>query len=163
LSMVFWSRKTRPSALSAGEAVANLEQVQRLVGQGYSCSQAVLAAYSQRYGLDRELALALAAGFGSGMGSLGETCGAVTGAFMVIGLHCGGSASGKKKAYQMIREFAELFKARNQGAMLCRELLGCDPGTRAGQREAAQLKLYKKRCPKFVQDAVEILNQILGV
>lgn len=161
--MAFWSKKRRPATTATGEAVANLEQVERLVGQGHSCSQAVLAAYSARYGLDEDLALAVAAGFGSGMGSLGETCGAVTGAFMVIGLHCGGNAGGRKRSGQMIRDFAELFKARNMGTMLCRELLGCDPGTKEGQREAKDLKLYKKRCPKFVRDAVEILNQVIGV
>lgn len=161
--MVFWFKKRFPAKTAADAGVANLEQVQRLVAQGYSCSQAVLAAYSERYGLEENLALALGAGFGSGMGNLGETCGAVTGAFMVVGLHCGGNASGKKKSGQMIRDFAEQFKGRNNGTMLCRELLGCDPGTREGQREARDLKLYKKRCPKFVRDAVEILNQVIGV
>lgn len=149
--------------MAAGEAEARLAEAKRLFGQGCSCSQALLAAYGERHGLAPELAHAVGAGFGGGMGTLGETCGAVTGAFMVIGLHCGGSASGKKKAGKMVRELAALFKARNHGTMICRELLGCDPDAKSGLREAAECKLAKKNCPKYVQDAAEILNQVLGV
>jgi C_GCAxxG_C_C family probable redox protein len=50
---------------------------------GFSCSQAVLSAYGEQFGLDREMALKVSGAFGGGMGHLGETCGAVTGAFML--------------------------------------------------------------------------------
>ncbi|RZN34817.1 MAG: hypothetical protein EF813_09680 [Methanosarcinales archaeon] len=45
---------------------------------GFSCSQAVLSAYSERFGLDHEMALKVSGAFGGGMRHLGETCGAVT-------------------------------------------------------------------------------------
>jgi C_GCAxxG_C_C family probable redox protein len=49
----------------------------------------VLSTYGPQFGLDRESAVRIAKAFGSGMG-MGETCGAVTGALMVIGLkHAG--------------------------------------------------------------------------
>ena len=57
--------------------------------EGFSCAQAVLSAYGPQYGLDRELALKVAGAFGGGMGHMGQVCGAVTGAFMVIGLKYG--------------------------------------------------------------------------
>ena len=44
--------------------------------------------YGARFGLDRETALHVAGAFG-GMARRGGTCGAVTGAFMVIGLKYG--------------------------------------------------------------------------
>ena len=53
---------------------------------GFSCSQALLSTYGDQFGLNHELALKVSGAFGGGMGRMGETCGAVTGAFMVIGL-----------------------------------------------------------------------------
>ena len=62
--------------------------------EGFNCAQAVLSACGPRFGIGRELALRIAAGFGGGMGTMGRTCGAVTGAFMVIGLARGASDPG---------------------------------------------------------------------
>ena len=51
------------------------------------------------------------------MGHLEETCGAVTGAFMVIGLKYGRTGDAddkntKKKTYRLVKEFAEKIEAR---------------------------------------------------
>ena len=54
--------------------------------EGFSCSQSVLAAFAPELGLDADAALRVSAAFGGGMGRLGDTCGAVTGALMVLGL-----------------------------------------------------------------------------
>ncbi len=51
-----------------------------------NCAQTVLSTYCENFGLERILALRLAQGFGGGMGHAGKTCGAVTGAYMVLGL-----------------------------------------------------------------------------
>jgi C_GCAxxG_C_C family probable redox protein len=76
---------------------------------GFNCAQAILSTYGQPYGLDRGASLRVALGFGAGMGRLGETCGALTGAFMVLGLkHGGGDApypTRKENAYAAVREF----------------------------------------------------------
>ena len=52
----------------------------------FRCSQAVFSAYRERFGMNREMALEVSGAFGGGMGHPGETCGAVTGTFMLIGL-----------------------------------------------------------------------------
>ena len=52
---------------------------------GYNCAQAVILGYCQGLGLDADSAVKVAAGFGGGMRMAG-TCGALTGAFMAIGL-----------------------------------------------------------------------------
>ena len=57
--------------------------------EGFNCSQAVFSAWAEELGLDRETALRVATAFGGGMGHRGDTCGAVTGAFMAIGLKHG--------------------------------------------------------------------------
>jgi hypothetical protein len=41
--------------------------------------------YGRRFGLDRDVAMRIASGFAAGM-RMAETCGAITGAIMVLGL-----------------------------------------------------------------------------
>jgi C_GCAxxG_C_C family probable redox protein len=59
-----------------------VEQAVSCFKNDLNCSLAILATYGQQFGLARETALKLAAGFGGGMGRMGHACGAVTGAFM---------------------------------------------------------------------------------
>ena len=54
---------------------------------GMNCAQAVVTAYADRLKFDPDLAAGLSCGFGGGMGRLQQTCGALTGAFMVLGIH----------------------------------------------------------------------------
>jgi len=148
---------------SGGPAPGDVERTVACFKDGLNCTQAVLSTYGPHYGLDREQALKVAGAFGSGMG-MGETCGAVTGALMVIGLkHTrvkGGGLFSKERTRDLTREFTARFKARNKTTM-CRELLGCDPGTEEGVKTAQKEKHFKKRCPTFVQEAAEILEEIL--
>ena len=76
--------------------------------EGYACSQSVLSAYAPLFDLDPELALRIAAPFGGGMGCMGEVCGAVTGAFMVLGLKVGNTLAqdkaSKEASYDLARE-----------------------------------------------------------
>jgi C_GCAxxG_C_C family probable redox protein len=125
----------------------------------------VLAGFGQKYGLDRETAFKLARAFGSGMG-LGSVCGAVTGAFMVFGLGVQEAATEKDtrfRTYDLVREFVRRFEAR-RGSILCKSLLGgLDPNTEAGRKEAMDRKLFTEVCPGFVEDAAEILEEMLRV
>ena len=132
--------------------------------EGYTCFQALLSTYSAKFGLDREIALRIADGFGGGMGSMGETCGAVTGAFMVIGLNHGKTVvedrDAHRKTNSLINDFVRLFKHRN-GSIVCRELLGCDISTPEGLNSAREKKLFTTVCPKYIQDAAEIVEELL--
>ncbi|OHB60832.1 MAG: hypothetical protein A2167_00815 [Planctomycetes bacterium RBG_13_46_10] len=131
--------------------------------EGFNCSQAMLSTYGPEFGLDRELALKLASGFGSGM-RMAQTCGAVTGAFMVIGLKYGHINAADKKtkdtAYRLVEQFAEKFRSRN-GSVICRELLGCDVCTPDGYNTAIAKGLFRNFCPKMVRDSAEILEEML--
>ena len=132
---------------------------------GINCAQALLSTYGPRFGLDSGIALKVAGAFGSGMG-MGETCGAVTGALMVIGLkHSrikGGVYLTREKTYDLAAEFITRFKERNSTTE-CRELLGCNVNTREGFKEAKKEKHFTKICPKFVQDAADILEEMLAM
>jgi C_GCAxxG_C_C family probable redox protein len=140
-----------------------VEQTIACFKEGLNCTQAVLSTYGPQFGLDRENAVRIAGAFGSGMG-MGETCGAVTGALMVIGLkHAklnAGSLFSRDKTEDIAREFVARFKARNETTE-CRELLGCDVSSCEGLKTAKKDKHFKTRCPKFVQDAAEILEELL--
>jgi C_GCAxxG_C_C family probable redox protein len=133
-------------------------------GEGLSCTQAVLSTYCSEFGLSRDIALRVACGFGGGMGRMGKTCGAVTGAFLVLGLKYGGTDATdndkEEKTYALVREFTNEFKLRN-GHIGCNELLGYDISTPEGRKEAQEKGLFSTLCPKLVRDAAEILEQLL--
>jgi C_GCAxxG_C_C family probable redox protein len=133
--------------------------------QGFSCSQAILSTFGEQFGLDQKTALKLAAGFGGGMGRMAGTCGAVTGAFMVLGLKYGAISADDRQAeelaYERVREFAARFKERND-SLECRELLGCDISTPEGLQTFKEKELISTHCPKFVRDAAEIMERMLN-
>jgi C_GCAxxG_C_C family probable redox protein len=131
---------------------------------GFNCSQSVLTAFCNEFGLDNEIAFKVACGFGGGMGRAARTCGVVTGAFMVIGLKYGqtekDNKAAKEKTYALVREFAGLFK-KEHGSIQCRELLSCDISTPEGFKVASEKGLFKTTCPKYVEGAVKLLEKVL--
>jgi len=114
--------------------------------------------------MDEQTALRVACGFGGGVGRLGLTCGAVTGAVMVIGLKYGkvkvDDDAAKEKTYALVQEFARRFRARNK-SLNCTELLGYDLGTAEGREKVKEKNLATTVCEKAVRDAAEILEEIL--
>jgi len=132
--------------------------------EGFTCGQALLSTFGPELGLSRELAMKIACAFGGGMACMGQTCGAVTGAFMVIGLKHGRTVvedkTAKDKTYELTRKFRELFEARN-GSIVCRDLLGLDISTLEGMEMAKQKELFTKTCPSLVKDAAEIIENFI--
>jgi C_GCAxxG_C_C family probable redox protein len=143
--------------------VTDIDRAVSRFSDGFSCSQSVLLGFAPRFGLDLDVAARIAASFGGGMGHMGEVCGAVSGALMVIGLASGGvtpqDKESKERTYQLVREFASQFKARH-GSLLCRELLGCDL-SQPGALESARARSLFANCPYLVRDAAEIVGEIL--
>jgi C_GCAxxG_C_C family probable redox protein len=133
-------------------------------GEGFNCAQSVLSVYSAQYGVDRASALRLTGAFGGGIAGSGETCGAVTGALMVIGLVYastnGGDAAAKETTKKMGRDFLERFQSAH-GSCKCRDLLNCDVGTPQGREHALAVNLFKTLCPAFVADAAQILDTMI--
>lgn len=130
---------------------------------GLNCSQAVFAAFCDAPGITREAAVKIASGFGGGIGRQAETCGAVTGAVMVIGLKCVPDhpvPRQNQEIYDRVRRFCDTFKQRH-GSLLCRELLGCDISTPEGLNILKDKQLTRHLCPGFVSDAVRIVEELL--
>lgn len=132
--------------------------------EGFSCSQAVFSTFAKELGADESTVLKLSDAFGGGMGRMALTCGAVAGAFMVIGLKYGRTSAhdgeAKQKTANLVREFAQKFEERNK-SIVCKELLDCDISTDEGSKYAKESNLTGTICPKLVTDAVEILEEIL--
>ncbi|MDH4161330.1 MAG: C-GCAxxG-C-C family protein [Nitrospirota bacterium] len=123
-----------------------------------------MSVYGERSGLDRETALRIAGAFGAGLARTGQTCGAVTGALMVIGLHHAklkkGDDDGRERAYALAQEFMDAFKARNR-SLVCNELLGVDVSMVEGMKAVREKDLFRTVCPKFVRDAGEVLEELV--
>jgi C_GCAxxG_C_C family probable redox protein len=141
--------------MSRSESAAALMAAKKV-----NCSQAVLTAYCEELGLDRILAMKLAMGFGGGMGRSGLICGAVTGAFMVIGLKQQQTTQETKdRVYGLVREFSREF-ARIHGSIECKKLLGYDV-SRPEELAIVQAKgLFTTVCPQMVAGSIEILEKM---
>ena len=127
------------------------------------CSQQVLMEWAEELGYDREEAARMAGPFGGGM-FRGDTCGAISGAMIAIGMKYGNGDPGdfEKDAamIEMVKEFQARFIARH-GTTICRELIGYDFSKQGEREKAKESGRISEKCPTFVQDALEILDEIM--
>jgi C_GCAxxG_C_C family probable redox protein len=131
---------------------------------GFSCSQAVFSVFAGEMGLDREAALRLSQALGGGMAHLGQTCGALTGAFLAVGLKHGRvrpeDLAARDRTYDRMQELAARFR-EHFGGLTCPQVLGEDLATADGLRRAQEQNLFRRRCDEFVRAAVEWTAEIL--
>ena len=133
-------------------------------GKGVDCSQAVFAEFAPQFenGVDRETALKIAAIFGGGMLE-GDTCGAVSGALMALGLKYGqGDKVDSVKKNVMTRKAME-FKtkfAEKYGSCLCKEMLGYKIPEEMDKIMAENK--FGTVCCNAVADACELVAEILN-
>lgn len=93
---------------------------------------------------------------------MGRDCGAVTGAFMVLGFTVQEAATEKDarfRVYDLVKELRRRFEALH-GTIVCRELLGVDPATQEGREKAVKENLFRTLCPVMVRDAAQILSDM---
>ncbi len=129
-----------------------------------NCAQAVIASFCEELGLEKNLALRIAQGFGGGMHHSGGTCGAVTGAYMVLGLSQKISNDKPREKlnanYALTAEFNRRFQQLH-GSLNCTELIGYDLSVPEQGAEARQKKVFATVCAGFVRDTVKILEDLL--
>ena len=141
------------------------EKARALFLEGYNRAQAVLCAFDDLTGLDRETSARLASSFGGGMGRMREVCGTVSGALLVLGQLCGYSDPKDSKAktdhYHLVQEFARRFREIN-GTIICRELLDGVRTKPGNDPEARTPEYYASRpCLRHVGEAAEIVDELL--
>jgi len=144
--------------------LSRAEEAKKQFEKGFSCAPAVLSTYSEQLGLEKALALKIACGFGGGIGRMGRTCGAVTGALMVIGLKHGqvnlADEESQKRTYTLVKEFVDRFTALH-GSIECKELIGYDLSDSGELKLAIESGVFKNKCSSFVYDSAHILEDIL--
>lgn len=119
----------------------------------YNCCQAVICAYCEKYGIRDDDIFKMTEGYGSGMGGLKDTCGAVTGMFMALGMiNSAGDKTDPRKTkaatYKDIREAAADFREKC-GSIYCCEL------------KAVQDDKQAVSCEKCVETAAEYVDKYI--
>ena len=143
-----------------------IEKAVALFKSGYNCSQSVVAAFADLYGIDELTALRMSASFGGGIGRMRQTCGAACGMFLLAGLETGSVDAGDREAkahnYAVVQQLAAEFKQEN-GSLICGELLGLSPKAETPPTpDARTAEYYKKRpCSKMVETAATIFARFL--
>lgn len=147
---------------------ARVQRAVELFMEGYGCGQSVVAAFSDLYGISKEDALRLGAGFGGGVGRLRMMCGTVSGIVMLAGLDKGqtdgSDKEGKAACYKVVQDLVAAFKTEN-GSVVCAELLGLDGPVPEGNfiPDERNAEYYKKRpCAAKVQSAARIFAAYLA-
>ncbi len=142
---------------------AKQNQANNTFRSDYNCAQSVFTSFSDEFGLNKDTALSITSGFGGGMGMLQKTCGAVTGAYMVISLFnskkFADNKDRKEKSVGMIQDFHNKFTAVN-GTTNCKKLMNCDLNTEEGSKYAKDHNLFETVCEKCVSDSVLILEEM---
>lgn len=110
----------------------------------HNCAQAVVCTYCDLVGLPEQTALDIAGAYGTGMGNMEGTCGALVGAGMILGL----ATKDRILSRARMKEIMTKFQERN-GATRCRLLKGIDTGVKL------------RDCPDCVADASEFLEEYL--
>lgn len=144
--------------------MGNTEKVMELLESGCNCSQAMLVGFGTAYGLSEELALHLGRTLGGGMGRSALTCGALTGAVLVLGLagqgRPGQEMDLRQDSFAKVQELLDRFKHLHGGTS-CRELLGVDISTAKGFQHFKEAGLFSTRCTALVRDAAGILESLI--
>lgn len=139
-----------------------IEEIKSSLISGLDCGQTVITCFSDELGLDESTVQKLSSAFGGGM-YCGDTCGAVIGALMVLGMKYGFHKpvvfSDKNMIHDKTIEFRHRFEAR-RGSCICRDLLGADLSTPTGIAVIQQKKLLSELCPEIIFDAIEILEEM---
>lgn len=146
-----------------------MDRVQKAVNlfkSGCNCSQSVVCAYCDLFGIDNETAMRASEAFGGGMGRLRLTCGAVSGMSMLAGLKYSKAVpkdlETRALVYGKVQEMAKEFKEKH-GTVICAELLGTnlpkDSGAVPTKRDE---NFYKKRpCIQCIEDCARIAEKYL--
>jgi C_GCAxxG_C_C family probable redox protein len=131
----------------------------------YNCSQSVFAAFAEELGMETSECLKIATAFGGGIARNQLTCGAVTGALMVLGMKFGKGLDdpdeNKQDTYSKANEFLEEFK-KLHGSINCLELLqGLHMNDPEEKAEIEKRNLFRENCDACVRSAVNLTESLL--
>ena len=125
-----------------------VKKSQILRDKGYNCAQSVACAFSDVVHVDEATLKAMIAGFGGGMGGNDGTCGALSGAIVVLSLLKSTLGQTKEEIYSSVKELFDTFVEHN-GSSVCKELKGTETGVELTS------------CGDCIIDAVRFTSQVL--
>ena len=133
-----------------------------LFRSGFFCAESVLQAIAESQGIQSDLIPRIATGFCSGISRTGGICGAVSGAIMGINLVAGRNspAESLEVSYALTQKLISRFE-RQFGSVNCRQLMGCDLATEAGQRYFMDNNLMEQ-CLKYAGDATSMAISLIA-
>lgn len=123
---------------------SRIEEAVNKKKKGYNCAQAVACTYCDYAGIDEATMFNICQAFGTGMGTLEGTCGAIVGAGVVLGM----MNKQRLKTNQNIRKIMQEFKVQNS-IVICKELKGIGTGK------------VLRECNDCVRDAARFLENII--
>lgn len=120
------------------------EKVRAITEYHVNCAQALVTTFADVMGIDEETAMRMAANFGAGM-KMGATCGAITGALMVLGLAGIDDVEVLRRVYASVKE-------NHEGKLDCRDLLALNAKTGRPR---------KQHCDGMVYELTALTEEIL--
>ncbi len=139
----------------AGESFSN----------GYNCAQSIVSAFGPGLGISRELSLKLANGLGAGGNYNGKICGAVMGAFIVLGLKNGSDKANNKKAKELLKSKLDTFTAdfkKEFGSIECNELLKADISNPDDLQRLRDERVFTEFCTDVVSRVAEMVENFIN-
>jgi C_GCAxxG_C_C family probable redox protein len=138
------------------------EVVAEKFAKGFDCSQVVVEHFAEEVGLSKEVANKISACFGGGM-SRGETCGAVVGALMILGMRAGQYDENHMEQKEIMEAKREEFYKKfleKYPSCICKNLLGYDITKTEELQKIVEKGLLTSFCPQVVTDVIEILEDM---
>jgi C_GCAxxG_C_C family probable redox protein len=138
------------------------QRSQELFRSGFFCAESVLLAIAENRGIQSDLIPKIATGFCSGISRSGGLCGAVSGAIMGLNLVVGRSSPSEsiEISYALTQKLISQFE-KQVGSVNCRQLIGCDLATEAGQRYFLENHLME-RCLQYAGEATRLAISLLA-
>lgn len=142
--------------------IKRIQLAEHFLMKGFTCSEAVVMAFADTVGLRRDMASKISCAFAGGMAQ-GKTCGAVSGAVMVIGLTYGSGlvrdGYAKDHCFQLTQEFSARFR-RIRHTLECHDILKMN---HIDPHNPDDIKRLRERtlCADIVRDSVRVLLGII--
>jgi C_GCAxxG_C_C family probable redox protein len=157
------------SPIEPGSTLQQLEEkVGRYLGMSGNCAQTSFIALQEQFGLDNGSILKALTGF-PGIALRGETCGAVVGCLMALGLVYGRERlddwEGYRRALRHSRKFCRTFE-KEFGSTMCGNIVESVFGRRYNLADLVEAEEWQKagaqeKCSGVITAAVQIAARII--
>ncbi len=132
---------------------------------GFNCSESVLSAVADHYGIESELIPRIATGLGAGMGKSSGVCGALSGGILALNMLFGrdavDQADAKTQTYKKVNPLVRTLKEKF-GTTLCTDLLGFNLGEEGADERFDAEGMFDKVCKPVTEAAAQMVVDIAG-